>query len=77
MTGTSMINDKFPITLETLAEMEQIAVRLGDDETAKLTWTQVQQVLTLRSFETLLKIYGLEAQFDLQLKSGESNGENN
>ena len=43
-------------------------VTVSDDDTAKLTWEQTQQVLTLRSLELLMATFGLEVCYELDIK---------
>lgn len=57
-----MIDTKFKITRERLAEMADIA-STNNLDTSQLTWTEVQQVLTLESLKRLFAIYGLSVPY--------------
>lgn len=58
---------KFKVTRQTLEEMHQLAVRSNLD-TSSLTWTEVQQVLTLQSLIELLATYKIDLEIELDIK---------
>lgn len=58
------MENKFEIGKQQLAEMAQIAVTNNID-TSKLSWTEVQQTLTLFALEELFKRYQLDVPYKL------------
>ena len=56
---------KFELTEKMLAEMEQLAIKLALP-TYNLSYTEIQQVLTLKSLEQLMQSYGLDVPYSLE-----------
>lgn len=61
------MKNKFVIGKNQLAEMALIATKLNLD-TSSLSWTEVQQVLTLKSLEEFMKLYGIEVEFEVSIE---------
>lgn len=66
-----MIN-KMELTSDNLAEMQELAVRLGVE--SSLDYRELQQVLTIKSLELFLNQYGIDLPVSVDKLGGYKSG---
>lgn len=66
-----MIN-KMELTSDNLAEMQELAVRLGVE--SSLNYRELQQVLTIKSLELFLNQYGIDLPVSVDKLGGYKSG---